>query len=69
MQISRKAGASIIRLLTPEDKSLAHVLDIAETISVQAHDAAPAAKEVVAAVTKLRAALANEAAVKETVPA
>ena len=60
MQLLRNAGKAVIKLISKEIRALDAVLDLAETIGVQNHDAAEAAKEVVVAVRKLKTALKKD---------
>ncbi len=65
MQVLKSAGRFVIKLLQRETKALDEVIDLAETISVQGHKAADAAKEVIAAVKKLKEALASDQKTEE----
>jgi hypothetical protein len=62
VQLFKTAGKFVIKLIKREHQALDEVIDLAETVSVQSHKAAEAAKEVLAAVQKLKAALAEDEA-------
>ncbi len=60
MQLFKTAGKFVIKLIKREHQALDEVIGLAETIAAQSHTAAAAAREVVAAVQKLKDALADD---------